>query len=105
MRTRGAAGLALAALAFWGGASSAVWAQTEGRAGAWRPDSFLMSVLSTLVFGLIGIVVAIVGFKLFDALIPFNLEQEICEKQNLAVAILCAGMVLGICLIVAAAVL
>jgi uncharacterized membrane protein YjfL (UPF0719 family) len=50
-------------------------------------------------------VVAIVGFKLFDALIPFNLEQEICEKQNLAVAILCAGMVLGICLIVAAAVL
>jgi uncharacterized membrane protein YjfL (UPF0719 family) len=64
-----------------------------------------MSILSTLIFGLIGVVIAIVGFKLFDALTPFNLEQEICEKQNLAVALLCAGMVLGICLIVAAAVL
>src|SRR5687767_10663176 len=105
MGTRRAARRGLAFLLWWSGASSAAWAQTGGRPGSWQPDGLLMSILSTLIFGLIGIVVAIVGFKLFDAMTPFNLEQEICEKQNLAVALLCAGMVIGICLIVAAAVL
>lgn len=105
MRTRRSARMGLAVLLCWGSAASVAWAQVAGRPGTWRPDGLLMSILSTLIFGLIGIVVAIVGFKLFDALIPFNLEQEICEKQNLAVALLSAGMVLGICLIVAAAVL
>lgn len=87
-------------------AFSAVWAAATGT----RPESgfatlSVASIISTIIYGLIGIVLAILGFKLFDALIPFNLEQEICEKHNLAVAILCAAMVLGICLIVAAAVL
>ena len=52
-----------------------------------------------------GIVLAILGYKVFDLLTPFDLEREMCEKQNMAVAVLCGAMVLGICLIVAAAVL
>lgn len=86
-------------------AASSAWAQAEGRSAVWQPSTLLSAIASTLVFGLIGIVMAIVGFKLFDLLSPFNLEREVCEKQNIAVAILCAAMVLGICLIVAAAVL
>ena len=46
------------------------------------------NVLSTLTFGLIGIILAIIGFKLFDFLTPGNLEDEIIKKQNLAAAIL-----------------
>lgn len=85
---------------------SVVWAQgPPPPAGSWRPDSLLAAIGSTLIFGLIGIFMAILGFKLFDLLTPFNLEQEICEKQNIAVAIVCAGMVLGICLIIVASVL
>jgi uncharacterized membrane protein YjfL (UPF0719 family) len=72
---------------------------------AWQPDSLLMAIVSTMVFGLIGVVLAIVGFKLFDLVTPFNLEQEMCEKQNVAVGVFCAAIVLGICMIVAAAVL
>jgi putative membrane protein len=86
-------------------AASSAWAQGPEPARGWRPGSLLESIFSTLIFGLIGIVLAILGYKLFDALTHFNLEQEICEKNNIAVAILCAAMVLGICLIVAAAVL
>ena len=71
----------------------------------WQPDTLLMSLLSTLLFGGVGIVLAIAGFKLFDLVSPFKLESEICEKQNMAVAVLSGMMVLGICLIVAAAVL
>ena len=85
--------------------ASAAWAQTASRDAASQPASLGAAVLSTLLFGLIGIVLAIVGFKLFDAATPFNLEREICEKQNLAVGILSAAIVLGICIIIAATVL
>ena len=86
-------------------ASSAFAQDTDGPLPRWKPDSFWMSVVSTLVFGGIGIVMAIIGFKLFDLAIPFKLETEICEKQNMAVALLSAGMVLGVCIIIAAAVI
>lgn len=85
---------------------AAAWAQGAApRAGGWRPDSFPMAIASTTVFAILGVLIAIIGFKLFDLLTPFNLEQEICEKQNIAVAILCGAMVLGICLVVAMSVL
>ena len=64
-----------------------------------------MAVVSTIVFGGIGIVMAVVGFKLFDLATPFKLEAEVCEKQNLAVAVMTAGMILGVCIIIAAAVI
>lgn len=63
---------------------------------------FLHSVIASIVFGLVGIVLAIVGFKLFDLVTPFNLEKEICQEKNIAVGILCAAIVLGICHIIAA---
>ena len=34
---------------------------------------------------------------------PGNLEDEICKKQNIAAAILGAAIILGICIIIAAA--
>jgi hypothetical protein len=68
----------------------------------WHPSTFGEAVLSTFVFGLMGIVLAIIGFKLFDFITPFNLEKEMCENKNVAVGILCGGIVLGICWIVAA---
>lgn len=71
---------------------------------AWHADSFGMAVIATLVFGMIGIVLAIFGFKLFDWLTPGNLQQEIVEKQNIAAAILGGAIIIGICIVVAAAV-
>ena len=70
----------------------------------WAFDALAWAVLSTLTFGLIGIVLAIIGFKLFDFLTHGSLEQEIIQKQNLAAAILGGAIVLGICLIVSRAV-
>ena len=64
------------------------------------PLTFLSAILSTLVFGVIGIALAILGFKLFDMLTPGKLEEEIVQKQNIAAAILGASIILGICMIV-----
>jgi putative membrane protein len=64
------------------------------------PLRFGMSVLATVVFGVVGIALAIIGFKLFDLFSPGNLETEIVQKQNIAAAILGAAIIIGICLIV-----
>ena len=63
------------------------------------------AVLATIVYGGIGIAMAIIGFKLFDLFTPGRLEAEICEKQNVAAGLLGAAVVLGISLIIAAAIL
>jgi putative membrane protein len=81
---------------------SYLFAQTQ--AAPWVWDSFAWNILSTTAFGLIGIVLAMIGFKLFDYLTPGKLEEEIIQKQNLAAAILGGAIVLGICLIVSRAV-
>jgi uncharacterized membrane protein YjfL (UPF0719 family) len=65
----------------------------------------LMALFSTVLFGCIGIVMTIAGYKLFDLITHVDLHAEICEKQNIAVAILCTGMILGIAIVVAASVL
>ena len=81
--------------------ASAAYAQSgEGPASRYRAGSLLDQVISTLVFSLLGIGLTILGFKLFDLVIKFDIEREICEKNNIAAAILAGAVVLGICLIV-----
>lgn len=72
--------------------------------GPWAPETFEMSIASTAAFSGMGIVLAIVGFKLFDLVTPGKLDQEICEKQNVAAGILGGAVVLGICIIIASVV-
>ena len=76
-----------------------------GEIPLWRPDSFGMAVVSTLTFGLVGVFLALLGYKLFDWLTPrVHVEHELSEKHNIAVAIVIAAVVLGICHVVAAAI-
>jgi putative membrane protein len=67
----------------------------------WAWDTLAWSLVMTLMFGGLGIGLAILGFKLFDLLTPGKLEEEIVNKQNIAAAILGGAIVIGICIIVA----
>lgn len=59
-------------------------------------DSFIFALLGVLIFWLCFIVI--------DKITPYNLWEEIVEKQNMALAMVVAAMSLGICVIVAAAI-
>jgi putative membrane protein len=85
-------------------APASCFAATDELPAIWHPHSFGMALLATIVFGLVGIILALIGFKLFDLITPFNLEKEMCENKNVAVGILCGAIVLGVCVIVAAAI-
>ena len=61
------------------------------------------ALISTLLFGAVGIVLSIVGFKLFDWVMPVCFNKEL-EKGNIAVGILCGSIIIGICHVIASAV-
>jgi len=73
-------------------------------ADAWHPGSLSEALLSAVGFGAVGIVMAIIGFKLFDWITPGNLGEEITSKNNMAAAILAGAVVLGVSIIMAAAI-
>ncbi|OUM01429.1 DUF350 domain-containing protein [Variovorax sp. JS1663] len=65
-----------------------------------RPAAFLGSIL----YAIIGVLVFWITFLIIDKLTPYDLWQEIVEKQNVALGLVVAAMSLGICIIVAAAI-
>lgn len=71
----------------------------------WHAQSLAQAVLYMLLFVGIGIAAAIAGYKLFDKCTPGDLNREIIEHKNIAAAIVAGAMILGVCLIVAAAML
>lgn len=84
---------------------AAAWAQDAGAAAPRGRLTLGESVLGTLIFGAIGIVLAIAGFKLFDVVVRHNIEQEIFENKNMAAALLGGAIILGVSLIIAATIL
>ncbi|MBL8694227.1 MAG: DUF350 domain-containing protein [Planctomycetes bacterium] len=61
-------------------------------------------VISTVVFGTIGIILFAVAFKVIERLLPFSLHKEIEHDQNTALAIVMGSILLGLAIIVAAAI-
>lgn len=73
-------------------------------AESWNPEAFGLSLLAAAVYGLLGIVLLALGFKVFEWITPkLNVEEELA-KGNVAVGILIAAVVLGISLIVVRAI-
>ena len=69
---------------------------------AW--EALLMHVISAIVFATIGLGVFGVALWLFVRLSPFSVRKEIEEDHNTALAIILGAMLIGIALIVSAAI-
>jgi putative membrane protein len=67
----------------------------------WPPNTLWEAALATVIFGLIGIFLAVLGFKIFDKVTPGNLEEEIVKKNNMAAAVMAGAFILGVCIIIA----
>jgi putative membrane protein len=61
-------------------------------------------IFGTVFYALIGIVILWLSFILFDKITPYRLWEEICDKKNLALAVVVGAMCIAIGLIVSAAV-
>ncbi len=84
------------------GMAGGLWAEVE-------PDSIglgllIRHLLAAAVFSALGIVIFGVSIVILARCLPFSLRKEIEEDQNMALAIIIAGVFIGIALIIAAAI-
>lgn len=62
------------------------------------------AVVSSAVFAGIGLVVFAVAFWVMTKAAPFSVKKEIEEDHNMALAVIMAGVIIGVSLIIAAAI-
>ncbi len=62
------------------------------------------ALLATVVYGLVGMGLAFVGYKVYSWIVPFDLNKELAEDDNPAVGIVVGAVILGVSIIVAAAI-
>jgi uncharacterized membrane protein YjfL (UPF0719 family) len=68
-------------------------------------DLLLEHLIAASVFSIVGIIVFVGCLILAEKLTPFSIIHEIGEEHNMAVSIVVAAIVLGISVIIAAAIL
>jgi putative membrane protein len=61
-------------------------------------------IIETILYSLIGIVMTVIGFKVVDWLMPGDLPKQIAIEKNVPISIVAAAMILGIAIIIAAAI-
>lgn len=61
-------------------------------------------LIAAVVFSAIGLVVFGLAIMIVNKVLPFSLRKEIEEDQNTAVAIIVGAMMIGISMIIAAAI-
>ena len=80
-------------------------AQQPVSSAPWHASSLTEALLATAVFAFCGIILAIVGYKLFDLCTPGDLHQEIVKNRNVAAAVIGAAVIIGVSIVVAAAIM
>ena len=67
-------------------------------------DKLLPVLLTTVIFVAIGLVVFAIAFFIVVMVSPFSVKKEIEEDQNTALAIIIGSLIIGVALIISAAI-
>jgi uncharacterized membrane protein YjfL (UPF0719 family) len=60
--------------------------------------------IETIIYVIMGMVVFGVGFLVVDKITPFSIQKEIEEDQNTSLGIIIGSVILGLAIIIAAAI-
>jgi len=61
-------------------------------------------ILNSLIFSLLGIIILLFAYFIIEKLTPENTWKEVTQKNNVAVAIVFAAFIIGISMIISAAI-
>ncbi|MEO6590362.1 MAG: DUF350 domain-containing protein [Pyrinomonadaceae bacterium] len=67
-------------------------------------DALLETIVTTLIFVFIGLVFFALAFGILGKATPFSIRKEIEEDQNTALGIVIGAVLIGISIIIAAAI-
>jgi putative membrane protein len=66
--------------------------------------TIIKPMVTALVFTTLGLVMFAIVFKIIQMVTPFSIRKEIEEDQNIALGILIGAIMLGLAIIIAAAI-
>ena len=64
----------------------------------------LKPIVNSLVFSLLGIVILLISYFIIEKLTPENTWKELVQKNNIAVAIVLGALIIGMSMIISAAI-
>jgi putative membrane protein len=67
-------------------------------------EQLLPTLISAMIFVAIGLVVFAIAFFIMTKIAPFSVRKEIEEDQNTSLAVLMGSIIIGIAIIIAAAI-
>ena len=67
-------------------------------------SSMAQNAVAAVLFAIIGVVLFVVAFMVFDKLTPGSLWKELIEDQNTALGVLMGAVAIALAIIIAAAV-
>lgn len=68
------------------------------------PDLHWMTMVAALFYAVMGLLVFALAFWLVDRFTPYQLWKEIIDEHNTALAIIVAGLSIGIAIIISSAI-
>ncbi|AWA28951.1 DUF350 domain-containing protein [Flavobacterium magnum] len=67
-------------------------------------ENLIKPLLNSVVFSVIGIIILFITYAIIEKITPENTWKEIVEKNNTAIAIVFAAFIIGISMIISAAI-
>ena len=64
------------------------------------PDYFFGDLVATIAFGIVAILLVVLGYITFDKLTPKLDFDELLNKGNMALAVVIGSFILGLCYVV-----
>ncbi len=82
----------------------AMTSRTALAAGGMDMSKVMGGVVDSLVYTVLGILLLVISYKVFGAVVPFDLNKELAEDDNTAVGVFMAGIFIAIGLVISAAI-
>lgn len=68
-----------------------------------QTQHLLNGIIESFIYSIIGLLLAVLAYKVIDWITPGDLAKQIAEEKNVALAILVGALILGVCIIIATA--
>jgi putative membrane protein len=63
------------------------------------------NILTSIVYGLLGLILLLIGYYIYEIITPWSVKEELISHRNPAVAMVVAAFILGMAIVIAAAII
>jgi uncharacterized membrane protein YjfL (UPF0719 family) len=63
------------------------------------------SLFTSVVYGLVGMILLLIGYYIYELITPWSVKDELISHRNPAVGLVVAAFILGMAIVIAAAII